>query len=498
MLDRLTMPFSNWAIEPGKTEGALGYFARLVDDEGHDSMRVYSKWIEVNGRNIVPAALLEVVSGLPISDDRRRQLAHATPIERDGSYWLGGQRFARRDLSFSGRRWCAACLTEKAYHRSWWDIVAVRRCPYHDLELTDRDIDNRPVGWWWPRFDVTKSGNGLAGARVPNVLRRGTLAAYLLMRMGYEAEWQAPLLDKLDATDVIDLCHLVGRLVSNPKTDVIPGLTSRTVDVGYRALRADRAHLVKVVSAWLSKDVLRAEIDDSYSNLFGWAFLQARSVPDVPTRRMFLSVLRKAHSGVLTGSRAIDADDEGAISLTALAVDLGVDRRGLASLVSALGRGDTEKRGRRRVSFDASQVAEIRREIDTLLTRNEAAELLGLRGWEIGPLVSAGYLTPIARISVETRGFRFLRRQVDDILRNLGDIQPKSFGAARKFRVYCRSTNRRVGDVAVDILKGEIDVLRIDPGLTGFRGLHVSVGFDRSVDRRPQAMIVLDSEEHCK
>ena len=76
MLDRLTMPFSNWSVEPGKTEGALGYFARLVDDEGHDSMRVYSKWIEVNGRNIVPASLLEVVCDLPISDDRRRRLEH--------------------------------------------------------------------------------------------------------------------------------------------------------------------------------------------------------------------------------------------------------------------------------------------------------------------------------------------------------------------------------------------------------------------------------------
>lgn len=79
----------------------------------------------------------------------------------------------KRDLSFSRRRWCAACLAEKAYHRSWWDIVAVRRCPYHDLELADRDVDNRPVGWWWPRFDVTKSGNELASERRPNVLRRG-------------------------------------------------------------------------------------------------------------------------------------------------------------------------------------------------------------------------------------------------------------------------------------------------------------------------------------
>jgi hypothetical protein len=495
MYDRLMSPFSNWAIEPGKVEGAHGYFCRLVDDEGHDSMRVYSNWIEVNGRNIVPAAMLEVVSRLPITDERRRRLAHATPMEKDGSYWLGGQRFARRDLSFSTRRWCAACLAEKAYHRSWWDIVALRRCPYHDIELADRDIDNSPVGWWWPRFDVTKSGNGLACTPMPKTLRRGTLAAYLLMRMGYEERWTAPLLDRLDATDAVDVCHLIGRLVSNQKLDAIPDLTSRTVDVGYRALCADRAHLVTVISSWLSTNLSSAEIDDSYSNVFGWAYLQARSLPDVATRRMLLTVFRKAHAAVLTRSRVLDANDDALISLTALASDLGVDRRGLASLVSAIGTVDGERRGRRRVSFDSSQVAEIRREIDALLTRNEAAELLGIRGWEIAPLVSAGYLSPIARMSGEVRGLRFLHRQVDDILRSLVAIPVTTSGASRKFRAYCRAQNRRVGDVVVTILKGDIGVLRADPGRAGFRGLHVSVGCGGPAARPQQPIVDLNSEE---
>ncbi|MEW9614640.1 TniQ family protein [Shinella sp. S4-D37] len=497
MLDRLTMPFSNWSIEPGKTEGALGYFARLVDDEGHDSMRVYSKWIEVNGRNIVPASLLEVVCGLPISDDRRRRLAHATPVERDGSYWLGGQRFAKRDLSFSGRRWCAACLAEKAYHRNWWDIVAVRRCPYHDLELADRDIDNRPVGWWWPRFDVTKSGNTLAGERRPNVLRRGTLAAYLLMRMGYEDAWKAPLLDDLDVTVVIDLCHLVGRLVSNPKADTIPELETRTADVGYRAVSRDRVHLVNVIARWMTDNLSNAEIDASYSVVFGWAYNQARSLPDVSARRVLLSAFRKAHVAALTGNRAVDADEDSMVSLTALAADLGMDRRGLTSLVSALGAVDGGRRGKRRLSFDRSQVVEIRREVEAMLTREEVGELLGIRSWEVSPLVAAGYLTPVERASGDAgRGLRFLRRQVDGILSSIAAIPRVAIGASRKFRAYCRAEKRPVGDVAVAVLKGEIGVLRLDPKLSGFRGLHVSVGFNRSAVQPDQLMIVINCDKH--
>lgn len=497
MLDRLTMPFSNWSIEPGETEGALGYFARLVNDEGHDSTRVYSKWIEVNGRNIVPASLLEVVCCLPISDDRRRRLAHATPAKRDGSYWLGGQRFAKRDLSFSRRRWCAACLAEKAYHRSWWDIVAVRRCPYHDLELADRDIDDRPVGWWWPRFDVTKSGNELAVKRRPNVLRRGTLAAYLLMRMGYEDAWQAPLLDGLDMTVVIDLCHLVGRLVSNPRTTSIPELGSRTVDVGYRAMARDRAHLVNLIAGWVKGNLSSAEIDRSYSVVFGWAYDQARSLRDASAKRMLLATLRKAHFAALTKSNAVDAEDDGMVSLTALAADLDMDRRGLASLVSALGAVDGGQRGKRRVSFDTTQMAEIRREIDALLTRVEVGELLGIRSWEVSPLLSAGYLTPIAYVSGDAgRGVKFLRRQVDDILRSISMLPRVPTGTSRKFRAYCRAERRPVGDVAVAILKGEISVRRID-GRTGFRGIHIALDGGYRAAKRDES-VISDYEERSK
>ncbi|MNE02546.1 hypothetical protein D3C80_950250 [compost metagenome] len=344
---------------------------------------------------------------------------------------------------------------------------------------------------------MTKSGNELASERRPNVLRRGTLAAYLLMRMGYEDAWEAPLLDGLDATVVIDLCHLVGRLVSNSKVGAIPELTSRTADMGYRALSKDRVHLVAVIARWVKDNLSSAEIDRSYSVVFGWAYDQARSLSEASAKRMLLSAFRKAHVAALTGSRAVDADEDGMVSLTTLAADLGMDRRGLASLVSALGAVGGRQRGKRRVSFDIAQVAEIRREIDALLTRVEVGELLGIRSWEVSPLLSAGYLTPIAYVSGDAgRGVKFLRRQVDDILRFIATLPRVPTGTSRKFRAYCRAERRPVGDVAVAILKGEISVRRID-GRTGFRGIHIALDGGYRAAKRHQS-VISDYEERCE
>ncbi len=212
---------------------------------------------------------------------------------------------------------------------------------------------------------------------------------------------------------------------------------------------------------------------------------------------MLLSAFRKAHVAALTENRAVDADEDGMVSLTTLATDLGMDRRGLASLVSALGAVGGAKRGKRRVSFDTIQVAEIKREIDALLTRVEVGELLGIRSWEVSPLLTAGYLTPIGHVSGDAgRGLRFLLRQVDDILRFIATLPRVSTGTSRKFRAYCRAEKRPVGDVAVAILKGEVGIRRID-GRTGFRGIHIALDGGYRAAKCDQS-VISDREERSE
>ncbi|WP_165504603.1 TniQ family protein [Rhizobium leguminosarum] len=472
MLDRLTSPFSTWAVEPAEGEPAHGYVNRLVDGEGHNSLRVYGNWIELNGRNIVPEAMLETVCSLPISEERRNRLRHATAIERDGSFVLARQRFSPRDLSFAARRWCPACLAESAHHRTWWDIVALRRCPYHDTKIMDRDPDGMPVKWWWPRFDVTKRGHELAGERKPKVLRRGTFAAYLIMRMGFEDRWEAPLLDCLDATVAIDVCHLVGRLISNPRTPTIPDLATRTIDVGYRALRENKDHLVSVVAAWLRKRLTAAEIDTSYSSVFGWAHRMALNLSDEKARRTVLSAFRKAHAYALTGAEPSPADADRTVTLTELSAELGIDRRGIASLVSALAANGNSRSTKRRVSLDSLQAEALRREIEDLLTRDEAGALLGLPGWAVGHLASSGYLASVKYLGRGKPGLRFTRKSVTAILDLIAAL-PTTPGKSRKFITCWRVNGLHPGQLAVSVLGGKAAIVRRNNSQHGFCGLSV-------------------------
>ena len=475
MSERLTSPFSRWSVAPGLFEPAHGYYLRLVADEGHNSARVYSAWIDVNGRNFVPERMLEVVSALPISEGRKAGLHHATPLERDGGYLLGGQRFAKRDLAFSTRRWCPACLAEKAYHRAWWDVAAVRRCPYHDLEIVDRDVDGLGVGWYWPRFDVTKDGLDLAGAKVPKVLRRGTFAAYLLGRFGLEERGKAPLLDKLSMSDVIDLCQLVGRLLSNPRSKKMPKLCGRTIDVGYRALRGSRSDLVAAIGKWLSRHVDAETLNHSFSVVFGWAYGSARASGDTASAKMLIGVFRAAHFAALTGDTADHGElREGEdISLTELATELGIDRYGLANLVDALAKSPVNRNGRRRLKLDAGQASFLRAHVRGLMTRVETGALLGLPGWAVQQLVDAGHLTPVAGIGDGLRGSRFLRVHIDRVLEKIASLPLNEVRRVQTFLTYWRSRKIHAGDLAVAILEGDVAVHARDPSRHGFDSLRV-------------------------
>jgi hypothetical protein len=255
--------------------------------------------------------------------------------------------------------------------------------------------------------------------------------------------------------------------------------------------------VINVIARWVKDNLSSAEIDQSHSVVFGWAHNQARSLSEASAKRMLLATLRKAHFAALTKSNAVDAEDDGMASLTALAADLDMDRRRLTSFISALGVVGGERRGKRRVSFDPVQVAEIRREIDALLTRVEVGEPLGIRSWEVSPLLSAGYLTPIAYVSGDAgRGMKFLRRKVDDILRSISILPRVSVGPSRKFRAYCRAERRPVGDVAVAIIKREISVRRID-GRTGFRGIHIALDGGYRAAKRDQS-VISDYEERSE
>ena len=60
------LPFSQWRLRPEQGEPSYSYFARLVADEGHSSLKIYATGIGINGRNFVPEEMLHVLQQLPV------------------------------------------------------------------------------------------------------------------------------------------------------------------------------------------------------------------------------------------------------------------------------------------------------------------------------------------------------------------------------------------------------------------------------------------------
>lgn len=61
-------------------------------------------------------------------------VVRASPVAATKTVELLHQVLHRDHFSTVRRRWCPECLKEDAYHRAWWDIVAITCCPKHGIE----------------------------------------------------------------------------------------------------------------------------------------------------------------------------------------------------------------------------------------------------------------------------------------------------------------------------------------------------------------------------
>lgn len=378
MVDVKFLPFCEWSIRPEADEPAHGYYTRLAALNGATSVITYSTVIDVNSRYIVPEDLLSVVEDLPIGETALSALVHSTAVLRDGEYTLCGQVFVQRDLSFATRRRCPACIHEKAYHRAWWDIVMIERCPYHGLEIVDVDPTGRQIGWWWPDFAVTQEGHDLGVAGVARELRHG-FGRYMLGRLGYEPPSASPFLDGLKATEVIDLCHLFGRLLANDWARTAPERDCDTMDHGYRALAGGLAELRGHIGRWLLTAVPKDVLGGSVAEVMSWANGVVRAIPNRKLSLALRNAMRGALSDIVVGEDESGSDTS--IYVTEAAVRLGVDRGGLYNVVNALAGGKSDRR--RKLRLTLPQVEALGRHVSGLMTRTAAAKAVGLQTWDL-------------------------------------------------------------------------------------------------------------------
>lgn len=471
--ESMVRPFSNWGIEPFPDEPAHGYFARLVANEEHDSSRVYATEIGVNGRDIVPSEQLETILQLPISDEWRERLRNATPFFGDGTIVIAGQVLADRQWAISSRRFCPGCLAEAAYHRTWWDIVAIEECPFHCVPIKDSGVDGVPLKWWWPHIDHTPKGESL-GRRMPRATIRPTFESYLLGRLGFIDPIPAPLLDGADLKGVIPACETLGKLLLSPRSkkfpDAIPGIR----EAGFQALSGGPARLVNALREWLRKEVPENDRRRGHDIAFGWFNHKRHNMPDE-----FSGLFQKAMKKALAAENrptprwTTDADfSEESIGIEALAQQLGIVRRGVAYVAARLGILPERRWYRARVYFDSGDVALIRKYMADLVTTEEATEIVGLPKFQLKPLIRAGFLTRIPHVSGGGRGFRFERAQAERLVTDVVEkVRVGRHAGTRSLITTARQLKVEPGAMAAMVADGTIVPACRRPDVEGFKGL---------------------------
>lgn len=474
--DIRTAPFSRWDVVNQEAEPAHGYYARLVAAEGHTSVTTYSDWIDVRARNISPEYLLAVIERLPLASERLDRLRSATPMRNGPKIQLCQEVFRYSDFSFARRRWCPGCIHEGPYHRNWWDIQAIKRCPFHGCMLSDTCENGKSLHWWWPACDVSPDGE-ILGRQMARIQPAAKLEAYLLGRLGYLDSFSAPLLDTVDAGTLIEVCDIIGRLLTNPWSERLPEMKPEATEIGFQALRHDGPFLVEQLRKWMRSNVPDAMKTRGWTIAFEWVRIQQNALEDRSTAGLLKTAIRKALALEARGTvEPIQTSDflKEEIGLTELAARIGVNRKGLPAVADALGLLPEREWYRAPVKFDPVEADTIEYHVRRMLTRVEAAAALGMASQDIQPLVDAGFLRSFSNVTGDGPvGHRFLEEDVGRLLTIIEGAVQIEHAKSVSFLTYARNSDARMGDVAVKVMAGEVEVIKGKTGKPGFKGLRI-------------------------
>ena len=465
LADAIVRPFSRWNLEPYGDEPAHGYFARLVASEQHNSARRYAVELGLNGRDVVPGELLATVMQLPLPEEWRDRLLHATPTMSGGGVVMGGQRFHKRQWSATRRRYCPGCIAEAAYHRCWWDLSSVRVCPFHGVPIRDAAPGGKVLRFWWPHFDADADGNhlGASHGRLPD---RSGLESYLVgrMGMGFGPRISSPSLDRFDAGDAIRFCEEVGaRLAGTP--DPAAGY-----DLCWRGLSQLSSHLTE----WLGREVPETERRRGYVVAFGTP--DAGGKPRFRASDIMQSVMKKTLAAMnspvprMLTEKDFEAADVG---IEALAQRLGVYRRAVTETAGLLGILPQREWYRARVLFTPDEALAIEHAVGGAVSFQEATVLLKLPRLELTSLVKAGLLNPVRGLR---RGQRrsVLLFEITGLIEKLRTSIPEAGTAPSiSIRTLARRLDVQFGEVAAQAALGRLKGVWRLPGTTGFEGLRV-------------------------
>lgn len=468
------MPFSRWRLRPEPGEPSYSYFARLVADEGHASLKVYATEIGINGRNIVPEEMLHVLQRLLLTDEQHERLRMATPLTAEGFHHVGDERLRPKQLSFRTRRFCPHCLGNKPYHRIQWDVVAASHCPIHGNRLVS-EVGGKPLKWWWPHFDVSPDGDSLIDRSKPAPHRPLPFHEMLRLRleMGHREEGPTAA---YDLCDIIEPARFYCRFMKDgrplkPSTNPDPD-----IEDGFALLTASHEERVAWFSRWY-ETMVPANVRDRGLHASGQALLP-RNVVSRDANPLWKELELAQYEGfarVGTIGRKFTNYEPAKSGRTMLeaAADLGVPVKGLRAFIKATDLLPEAKWNRDAHSIDQETCDKLKALIDDLITLPQTKDITGISGTEFRRLARAGYVREFLQLPIGGKmGPRYLASEVRALVerfRSMTNEPPTS--KDRAILTYSRSEMLNLGDVLVAVMKGRVRPAASDPGKRGFLAL---------------------------
>lgn len=456
MSDRL--PFSRWDIEPYVDESITGYFQRLVAHEQHSSTRTYAMALGLTDRASATDEVLAIVLSLPMNDEWKARLRHSAALAEGDNWLLGGEMFAQRQIGISRKRVCRACLHEARYDRAWWSIMAIERCPFHDLPIATPRIR-----WfhWWTHIEEDEDGEALAQPAPRLDPERRSFAGYLLGRMGFGPRLEAPILDGMSMQDAVDTWRVATFLRDTEKRvrdPLKPGF-----DEGFDLVSGTRVDAIEKLRIWLLAeypvDVLAKGIDACFKTL---RFKQIRVPMSPELSGWFTDIMRRAHiAAVMPGHGPMTEQDADAThtTLRGLAKQLEVGAKAASYAAKRLDFLPDKSKYKGCIWFSASQVEEIKDYLNSFVSYAEAGKMLGLGRYQLKPLVDAGLLESFgnARIAVG-RHRNVHKRDIERLLKTKVDVLPE-IGKQQSWSLVTASRSWGVepGYLAATALAGKLE-----------------------------------------
>jgi hypothetical protein len=470
------LPFSQWRLRPQQGEPSYSYFARLVADEGHSSLKIYATEIGINGRNPVPEEMLHVLQQLPLTAEEHERLRMATPLAVDSFHQIGSERLRPKQLSYRRRRFCPHCLADAPYHHIQWDVVAASHCPIHGTRLISA-VGGKPLKWWWPHFDVSPDGDELIDRTAAAPDRPLPFHEMLRSRLEFgqrEEGWTAAHY----LYDLIETSLFYARFTCDGKPAKAKSNSALDIEAGFALVSAAHGERVDWFSAWyetvIPADVRRRGFEVST----GWSFMprEATYRASNPLWDALEDAQYEGFARVGTLSRKFSNHDPARTdrTLREAAEELGLPPKGLGPFIKSLSLLPNSKWNGDAHSIDSATFDKIRTLVDDLITLPKTQDITGISGTEFRRLAKAGYIREFKHMPVGgLAGPRYLASEVRALVerfRSMTARQPTK--GMQSIQTYCRARGLNIGDLLVATMSSSFSLSAVDLSRTGLRGLH--------------------------